>query len=133
MLGKIRPIRLLNKFRPELLGSVHTSTNSKIVGIRPIGEQEIVRIAIDEKTMIVEGYPHHNCYLHDEDYRGPQSNGEWRGILMKHEVRDGQYDLMEVSLDKLCRKYEGCHVWKFMRDKYPEIYAQSTWMQRAAQ
>lgn len=74
-----------------------------------------------------------SCYLHDEDYRGPQSNGEWRGILMKHEVRDGQYDLMEVSLDKLCRKYEGCHVWKFMRDKYPEIYAQSTWMQRAAQ
>lgn len=69
-----------------------------------------------------------SCYLHDEDYRGFQSNGEKRGIAIKHEVRDGMYDLMEVSLDYLCRKYEGCHVWEFMRDKYPEIYAQSTWM-----
>jgi hypothetical protein len=69
-----------------------------------------------------------SCYLHDEDYRGFQSNGEKRGIAIKHEVRDGMYDLMEVSLDFLCRKYEGCHVWEFMRDKYPDIYAESTWM-----
>lgn len=74
-----------------------------------------------------------SCYLHDEDYRGPQSNGEWRGILIKHEVRDGQYDLMEVSLDYLCRKYEGCHVHEFMREKYPEIYEHSTWMRRAGE
>lgn len=73
-----------------------------------------------------------SCYLHDEDYRGPQSNGEWRGILFKHEVRHGEYDLMEVSLDFLCRRYEGCHVWEFMREKYPEIYDNSTWMRRAA-
>lgn len=72
-----------------------------------------------------------SCYLHDEDYRGPQSNGEWRGILVKHEVRDGQYDLMEVSLDFLCRRYEGCHVWEYMRDNYPEIYRESIWMRRA--
>lgn len=69
-----------------------------------------------------------SCYLHDEDYRGYQANGEKRGIAIKHEVRDGMFDLMEVSLDFLCRKYEGCHVWEFMRDKYPDIYAQSTWM-----
>jgi len=68
-----------------------------------------------------------SCYLHDEAYR-KQSNSEWRGIIMKHEVRAGQYDLMEVSLDFLCRKYEGVHVWEYMRDNYPEIYANSTWM-----
>lgn len=73
-----------------------------------------------------------NCYLHDEDYRGFQANGERRGIAIKHEVRDGMYDLMEVSLDFLCRKYEGCHVWEFMRDRYPEIYANSTWMKYQA-
>ena len=72
------------------------------------------------------------CYLHDEDYRGSQSNSEWRGIIVKHEVRHGQYDLMEVSLDFLCRKYEGCHVWEFMQDKYPEIFAASSWMQHDA-
>jgi len=69
-----------------------------------------------------------SCYLHDEEYR-KQSNTEWRGIVMKHEVRGGQYDLMEVSLDFLCRKYEGVHLHEFMREKYPEIYSKSNWLQ----
>lgn len=47
------------------------------------------------------------CYLHDEGYKGPQANHHWRGIVFCHEVRDGRYDLMEVSLDYLCRRYEG--------------------------
>ena len=68
------------------------------------------------------------CYLHDEDYRGWQSNSERRGIAVKHEVRNGMYDLMEVSLDYLCRKYEGCYVWEFMRDNHPDVYEYSTWM-----
>lgn len=46
-----------------------------------------------------------SCYLHNEDYKGPQSNHHWRGIIMKHEVCDGQYDLMEVSLNYLKRRY----------------------------
>jgi len=48
-----------------------------------------------------------SCYLHDEDYKGPQGNAHWRGVIVKHEVRDGDYDIMAVSLDFLCRKYEG--------------------------
>jgi hypothetical protein len=47
------------------------------------------------------------CYLHDEDYKGPQGNAHWRGIIVKHEVRDGSYDPMFVSLNYLCLKYEG--------------------------
>lgn len=46
-----------------------------------------------------------SCYLHDEEYRGPQANGHWRGIVMLHEVRDGSYDPMFVSLDYLRRRY----------------------------
>lgn len=56
-----------------------------------------------------------SAYLHDEDYRGPQANNEWRGIFIKNEVRNGNYDLMEVSLDFLCRKYEGMSLAEFMR------------------
>ncbi len=48
-----------------------------------------------------------SCYLHNEEYRGPQGTGEWRGILVLREVSDGDYSLMEVSLDYLCRRYEG--------------------------
>lgn len=82
---------------------------------------------------IVQGCVWGNCYLHDEDYRGYQANGERRGIMIKHEVRDGRYDPMVVSLDFLCRKYEGVHVWEFMREKYPDIYQESTWMRRASE
>lgn len=59
-----------------------------------------------------------SCYLHEEDYRGPQGNHEWRGVIVKHECANGQYDLMEVSLNYLCRKYEQIPLDKFMKDKY---------------
>ncbi len=48
-----------------------------------------------------------SCYLHDEDYRGPQANSEWRGVIVKHQVEHGTYDAMFVSLDYLSRKYTG--------------------------
>lgn len=61
------------------------------------------------------------CYLHDEDYKGPQGNAHWRGVIVKHEVDGhGGYDLMEVSLEYLCRKYEGMPLWKFLNQKYPD-------------
>lgn len=47
------------------------------------------------------------CYLHDEDYKGPQGNAHWRGIVVCHEVKDGSYDPMFVSLDYLARRYTG--------------------------
>ncbi len=40
-------------------------------------------------------------YQHEEEYQGPQGQNYWRGVSYKHEVRDGNYDLMEVSLQYL--------------------------------
>jgi hypothetical protein len=45
-------------------------------------------------------------YQHREDWLSPQGNSHWQGILLKHEVRDGNFDLMEVSLDFLRRNYK---------------------------
>ena len=45
------------------------------------------------------------CYTHDEDYLTPQGNTARRQILMLHEVNEGAFDLMEVSLAYLKRKY----------------------------
>lgn len=45
------------------------------------------------------------CYEHDEVYLGPQGNVYRRQIVMCHEVIDGSYDPMFVSLDFLRRKY----------------------------
>jgi hypothetical protein len=55
-----------------------------------------------------------STYLHDETYLGPQVQNYWRGIAVCHQVEDGNYDLMEVSLDFLCRKYEGVALSDFM-------------------
>jgi hypothetical protein len=128
VLGCVRPTRLLNKFKPEHLGRLISTKfdYDKVVSIEPLGEQEIVRIDIDAKTMIVEGYGHHNCYLHDEEYKGPSrdisersGNHHWRGCVMKHDVEDGQYSLMELPLDFFCRRYEGVSLDKFYRRIYP--------------
>lgn len=56
------------------------------------------------------GYTRHGLvcgsyYLHDEDYKGRQGNGHWRGIVVLNEVQNGSYDLMSLSLDYLRRKY----------------------------
>lgn len=46
-----------------------------------------------------------SCYEHEEAYLGPQGNKHWRGFLMLHEVNDGEFDLMPVSLNYISRKY----------------------------
>lgn len=72
------------------------------------GHQQGLQIATAHRadgkrlTSIIAG----SCYEHDEDYMGPQGNKHWRGALMFHEVDDGQFDLMPVSLDFLNKRYE---------------------------
>lgn len=44
-------------------------------------------------------------YQHEEEYLNAQTNGSWSGIWYKHEVRNGSYDEMPVSLNYLRRKY----------------------------
>jgi len=44
-------------------------------------------------------------YMHDEKFKGPQGNNHWRGVIVKNDVHDGQYDIMKISLDYLLRKY----------------------------
>ncbi len=56
-----------------------------------------------------------SSYLHDEKYLGPQGNNCWRGIVVKHQVEAGSYDPMMVSLDFLCRRYEGKKLSEFMK------------------
>jgi len=57
------------------------------------------------------------CYLHDEEYKGPQGNAHWRGIIIKHAVKDGSYNPMMVDLDYLCRKYEGMELDQYIKTR----------------
>lgn len=71
------------------------------------GHQQGLQIATASRadgarlTSVIAG----SCYLHDEDYLGPQGNKHWRGILVLHDVHDGEFDLMPVSLSFLMGKY----------------------------
>jgi len=72
------------------------------------GHQQGLQIATAHRadghrlTSIIAG----SCYEHDEDYLGHQGNKHWRGFLMLHEVKDGQFDLMPVSLDYINKRYK---------------------------
>lgn len=52
-------------------------------------------------TSVIAG----SCYEHDENYLGPQGNKHFRGFLVLHDVNDGEFDLMTVSLKYLSEKY----------------------------
>jgi hypothetical protein len=54
-------------------------------------------------TCIIAG----SFYTHDEHYMAPTSNRHWRGLVMLHEVEDGHFDEMFVSVDFLKKRYGG--------------------------
>jgi len=71
------------------------------------GHQQGLQIATASRadgarlTSIIAG----SCYEHDEDYLGPQGNKHFRGFLVLHDVNNGEYDPMTVSLKYLHTKY----------------------------
>lgn len=48
-----------------------------------------------------------SCYCHEESYLGPQGNQHWHGVIMLHNVEDGEFDPMYVPLHYIKSKYAG--------------------------
>lgn len=46
-----------------------------------------------------------SCYEHNEDYMSQMQNRHWRGLVVLHEVDDGEFDVMPVSLNYINKKY----------------------------
>ncbi len=46
-----------------------------------------------------------SCYLHNEDYLGPQGNNYWRGIWELVEINDGDFQPVPISLNYLRKRY----------------------------
>lgn len=55
-----------------------------------------------------------------EAYRGPQAKNEWRGVVVLHDVRDGDCDPMFLRMQWLCREYAGEELFDYMRKRYPD-------------
>lgn len=61
-----------------------------------------------------------SCYLGTESYRGPQARNEWRGTVVLHDVRDGEFEPMFLSLRYLCEEYTGENLFSYMTNRYPD-------------
>lgn len=110
-------------------GGENIGIRLKNIGISFIaGHQQVYMVGVRSLSngRRIRGLVQGSCYLHDEDYR-LQSNNEWRGIFMLHEVSGGDYNLMEISLQYLCRRYEKMDLWDFMEKKYPKLFKDCTW------
>ena len=73
-------------------------------GSATMGHVQHTDIAMHKKTQKIALFCG-TCYTHDEDYLGPQGNNQRRQIIVKHEVDDGCYDPMFVSLSFLKKAY----------------------------
>jgi hypothetical protein len=76
VLGKTRPERLISKLNPDLFGRLHFNgnrTTAQIVG-KPY-RSEITKITTNTGTLIIEGYPMHNC---DEAWAVVDNWDQWR-------------------------------------------------------
>ena len=65
-LGRFRPQRLVDKFRPEMLGSLtrrgEEIEHPQVVSVEPLGEMETVAFRTSTRTFVAEGLASHNSY-----------------------------------------------------------------------
>lgn len=71
------------------------------------GHQQGLQIATGKRadgsllTSVIAG----SFYLHEEEYLGRQGNNHWRGALMLHNCKDGQFDLNPLPMVYLQEKF----------------------------
>jgi hypothetical protein len=62
VLGQIRPIRLLAKVNFDTLGQLECrDIRDGVVSVKSVGVQQIIKIQTSTGTLVVDGYPMHNC------------------------------------------------------------------------
>lgn len=78
-------------------------TNMSSIAGHQQGKQVAYATRADGSTItsIIAG----SCYEHEEAYMSSQGNKHWRGFIMLHEVHDGAFDEMWVSLDYINKRY----------------------------
>jgi hypothetical protein len=86
---------------PSALAQIKANMESCVAGHRQGLDVAIYHAGRTTLRGIIAG----SAYRHEEHYLGPQGENYWRGVLMLHEVRNGTFSTMEVTLDYLREKY----------------------------
>lgn len=90
------------------LGGTAANMLTKIGTSFTMGHQQLLDVAV--RTLQTTGQQQWGVkcgasYVHEEGYKGVQGNLHWRGIMVKHNVKDGSYDPLFVSMDWLEKEY----------------------------
>jgi hypothetical protein len=80
---------------------------------------------------VVRGIVAGSCYLVDEGYKG-NANAHWRGIVVLNEVVDGNFSVMDVTLTKLCQKYTGTSLARYLQRRYRKAKERFSLARKAA-
>ena len=100
LLGMLRPERLIHKIDFDKLGRLENRKyTDAIVSVKPAGIQRIIKITTDTSTLIVDGYPMHNC-SRDVDVT-LQSYLQLKPLLRRLQLED-LYNYTQVPLAKIC-------------------------------
>lgn len=86
---------------PSAKAQVQREMRSCVAGHKPGLDTHIQPLDAKQIRGVIAG----SFYRHKIDYQTPQGAAHWRGVLMLHEVRQGNFDIMEVSINYLKRKY----------------------------
>jgi hypothetical protein len=54
---------------------------------------------------VINGLITGSFYQYEERYMGPQAGHHWRGVVYKHDVRNGDYDLEMMHISRLMKEY----------------------------
>lgn len=72
-----------------------------------MGHKQVLEFGRKDLTdgKVLTGLITGSYYLHDEKYKGPQGNHHWRGCCLLHNVKNGNYDLETLSIDRLKKDF----------------------------
>jgi hypothetical protein len=90
------------------IGGAMSNKLNKLGGSFSMGHQQVYqtgeKFTADGRRM--RGLVAGRFYQDEQDYLGPQKNKQsWSGIIIKNEVKNGDYDLLEVSMNYLLREW----------------------------
>jgi hypothetical protein len=90
------------------LGGTAANMLTKIGTSFTMGHRQLLDVAV--RTLQTTGQQQWgvicgSSYVHNESYKGVQGNKHWRGIMVKHNVKDGSYDPLMISMDWLKQEY----------------------------
>lgn len=97
-----------NDFSPHPIGRAHLIAQKHMTSCTA-GHKQMLDYSISQHKVggrrvqcLIAGA----AYMHDEEYRTAQGQDHWRGVIVKHDVVEGEYDPHFISLESLARKYK---------------------------